>query len=376
MLSIIANSDELCTYCNNNAPYDFDDYLNLLQWTLNIKIDFENKDYTHFNYWNYLCGYKESAHLFYINGLINETLVYMIYIYHGFKHGLERNPLNLEQSDGESIMNLPDECAYIKAQNGVVNCIYGELYSKERLNKVLKFMYTDKKYPKNGNFIISTTDGINVHLYNPCNLEILCFAKHKNLNYKLIPDIYFIETNGYKTDIDNYTWEQKKDCVFWRGSSTGGIINRENYTEIPRIKLCYETLNNPLCDIKISGWCQCDDTLLLGNLKNSRINGNNVNFKEFYKYKYLINIDGNNCAWNSMFKKLKSNSVVLHVESPNVQWYYHKLQPWVHYIPINNSLCDIHEKIQWAVEHEYECKLIVKNANKLMSQITYTSPFL
>ena len=72
-----------------------------------------------------------------------------------------------------------------------------------------------------------------------------------------------------------------------------------------------------------------------------------------------------------MFKKLKSNSVVLHVESDQTQWYYDKLEPWVHYIPIKNDLSNLIDILCWCTSNDVKCNEIAQNSINLMKTIVY-----
>jgi hypothetical protein len=47
------------------------------------------------------------------------------------------------------------------------------------------------------------------------------------------------------------------------------------------------------------------------------------------------------------------------------KWY--DLIEWVHYVPIKNDFSDLNEKIEWCLQHEEECKEIVKNARIFVS---------
>lgn len=54
-------------------------------------------------------------------------------------------------------------------------------------------------------------------------------------------------------------------------------------------------------------------------------------------YKYLLWVPGN-CASLRMAAQLLSDAAVLKLDSPEIEWYYPLLQPWVHYIPVR---CDL-----------------------------------
>ena len=77
------------------------------------------------------------------------------------------------------------------------------------------------------------------------------------------------------------------------------------------------------------------------------------------------------CTWISCFGKLYSKSCLLKVESQNEQWYYHKLIPWKHYVPISADLENLEERIRWCQEHVQLCKDIGEASHDLMKSISY-----
>ncbi|DBA91833.1 TPA: hypothetical protein ACH3X1_015970 [Trebouxia sp. C0004] len=95
--------------------------------------------------------------------------------------------------------------------------------------------------------------------------------------------------------------------------------------------------------------------------------------KQVQRFKYIINVDGH-CAALRMRELLASDSVVLWVESNEVEWYYSLLQPFVHYIPVryfphmDDPLSDIVTKIEWANANPAEMALIIQNAHEFALQ--------
>jgi hypothetical protein len=82
-----------------------------------------------------------------------------------------------------------------------------------------------------------------------------------------------------------------------------------------------------------------------------------VRQSEFARYRYLVDIDGNTNSWGFL-AKLLMGSCILKVESPFRQWYYDRLRPWEHYIPIRGDLSDLEERVQWCREHDEEARQI------------------
>ena len=65
------------------------------------------------------------------------------------------------------------------------------------------------------------------------------------------------------------------------------------------------------------------------------------------------------------------NSVVLKTDSPFMQWYFDKLKPWIHYVPLSRDLSDLMEKIDWINAHDSECERISHEATSLIKSLTF-----
>jgi hypothetical protein len=104
----------------------------------------------------------------------------------------------------------------------------------------------------------------------------------------------------------------------------------------------------------------------------------NIPMEDFQKYRGIIDMDGN--SWSSRFGRLLCyNSVVLKVEPSWVDYFYYKdgwdrdepkLQPWVHYIPVQADLSDLLEMATFVADPANDDFLIqmVHNANTWCSQ--------
>ena len=252
---------------------------------------------------------------------------------------------------------LPPECVVLSAENSNLNSML-----QSRLKYIKQYCHSKNI---DTNVVVCLGDSVQ-DIDGPWKHHLYGFSKHILCNAKLLPDPYFIESRGYTRCIDPMAWESKKDIAYWRGASTGKCFDLHTWHSVPRIQLCM--LSNNVLDAKITNLVQCD-TSTKKLLQQSNLYTKHVDFKVFYNYKYQINIDGNSCAWNSLFKKLLSNSVVLWVKSDNIQWYYHLLVEWTHYIPVKTDFSDLYEKIQWAQNNQDKCKQIVQNAQSIMKNV-------
>ncbi len=82
-------------------------------------------------------------------------------------------------------------------------------------------------------------------------------------------------------------------------------------------------------------------------------------------FKYVVNVAGH-CASGRLKMQLASDAAVMWVQSPDREWYYSFLVPFVHYIPITLRLdgsIDLHEQVIWAERNPELVGKIVQNAN-------------
>ncbi|WP_108468411.1 glycosyl transferase family 90 [Polynucleobacter difficilis] len=195
----------------------------------------------------------------------------------------------------------------------------------------------------------------------------------------LIPDTDFLETKGYlKTrnqfDANPVAWEQRRPVAFWRGNTTG-IRSGDSWRTIPRIQLC-EICSDPevssLFDVGLSGLAQIPK-VEKNSLEASGLMRAYVPIILSNQYKYQIDIDGNSNAWAGLFQKLFSKSAVMKIASPHGfrQWYYDRLIPWEHFVPIESGMGDLVEKTQWLIANDHKAMLIGQKGAELASNLSY-----
>ena len=191
------------------------------------------------------------------------------------------------------------------------------------------------------------------------NHKVLAFGRHKNDPYTvMIPDTDFIKTRGYvdlkqEIDRDDIKWEDKENKIFWRGGCHGFGYSAYD----PVLKRCQRQI---LIDLSKENLDWLDAKASYSSPK-----------KEFLKYKYQLDVDGEVNAWSALWWKLYSNSVVFKVDSHYEQWYYKDLKEWEHYIPVKADLSDLEEKYRWALENDEKCKNIAQRGKEFISKMTY-----
>lgn len=190
---------------------------------------------------------------------------------------------------------------------------------------------------------------------------VLAFGRHKNDPTVIqIPDTDFIKSNGYvnlrkEIETTDTEWDKKINKIFWRGGLHG-----------PRIRAYDPLVHPPRKQRQVA----VDLSLRRPDLLDAQIS-HSTSKSEMMNYKYALDLDGEVNAWQGLFWKLLSNSVVFKVNSHWEQWYYPELKEWIHYIPVKGDLSDLEKQFKWALEHDEECHQIGINATKYMQALTY-----
>jgi hypothetical protein len=177
--------------------------------------------------------------------------------------------------------------------------------------------------------------------------------------------------NTYDHPVLDVKWEDKKEIAFWRGTSTG--CGNDIYSN-PRMKLAYlsnKWSQEKILDAQIVKWAyklkKSEKDSMFNRVNTKKLNslgidlGEKVPIEELYKYKYVINVDGNVAAYRLGFL-FSLNAVVFIVEGKYKLWFQDKLVENKHYISVKSDLSNLKEKIWWCKNNDDKCKEIAKNA--------------
>lgn len=205
----------------------------------------------------------------------------------------------------------------------------------------------------------------------------LAFCSNRASTY-LIPDDQFFGSEAYldtKTHFGQHPvpWAQRLPIAFWRGATTG---RREgaSWRTVPRVRLA-EIAASPdaagLIDAGISSISRLNEQEA-AELRDAGLMRGYVPYTDFNKYRYNIDIDGNTNAWSGMFRKLCAGSAILKVRSAAGwrQWYYDRLQPWVHFVPVEADMSDLIEKVRWLRSHDDAAAEIGRQGRELALSMT------
>ncbi|KAM3933085.1 protein O-glucosyltransferase 1 isoform 1-T1 [Leptodactylus fuscus] len=153
---------------------------------------------------------------------------------------------------------------------------------------------------------------------------------------------------------DDWPWEKKIPKGYFRGSRTSPerdpliLLSRED----PDLVDAEYTKNQ--------AWRSEKDTL-------GRAPAKEVPLVDHCAFKYLFNFRG--VAASFRLKHLfLCGSLVFHVGDEWQEFFYHRLEPWVHYIPVNQDLSDVRELLEFVKENDDEARRIAERGQQFIVQ--------
>ena len=196
----------------------------------------------------------------------------------------------------------------------------------------------------------------------------------------LVPDPLFVNSDGYaefRRASLSLPWARRRDTVLWRGTSTGaGQVTTETMAADdlrlrPRVRMCLMLRAVHGTDVKIRK-TEFVSAVDRQRLVRHGVVGSKIRQSDWGRYKFAVDIDGHSNAWSNFFVRLLLGCCVIKVQSEHGfrQWYYDRLKPWRHYVPVNADMTDLIEKIAWCRGHDAECAAIAANGQALARAMT------
>ena len=200
-------------------------------------------------------------------------------------------------------------------------------------------------------------------------------------DYFLVPDCIFVPTRGYQYAREHFRkrntrWADRKPLAFWRGTTTGIPERANDWTSLPRTKLCRlasHPAHTHLFDVGFSSVAQFDGRTVAEEIRNAGLMRGFVSWEEWDHYKYHIVIDGNSSPWSNLFQQLLTGSPILRIESSRglVQWFYDELIPWDNYVPVAPDMSDLVDKIKWLNRNDGVAEVIGRRGLELANRLSY-----
>jgi hypothetical protein len=215
------------------------------------------------------------------------------------------------------------------------------------------------------------------------DLSALAFCGNSP-SHVLLPDPDFISSRGYRElRSDGFRaclpkWSNRSDKLFWRGSLTGNSQKYPvpNWQQIQRAALCLRFRSESDFDVALTGdLFHAPSASQRQEIIDAGLLAPRVTYRDFAAHKALIDIDGNSCSWSGLMTKLLLGSTVVKIDSPHGfrQWYYDRLKPWKHFIPVDGDFRELSAVAEWIRNNPVEAEEIAREGFALADSITFES---
>ncbi|KAL7930755.1 glycosyltransferase family 90 protein [Trichoderma chlorosporum] len=190
----------------------------------------------------------------------------------------------------------------------------------------------------------------------------------------LLPSPAYIEGEFVYDDSKEIGWDEKRNNLYWAGSTTGGFATDANWANYQRqrfVKLAQNIekreyyylrktgnimqrvassfLNGRLFDVAFTRIFQCDRKYCRDQKRFFRVGGWADKDKAL-KSRLVFDLDGNGIS-GRYYKLLASKSAPMK-QTLLREWHDDRLVPWVHYIPVSQSLDELPELVFYLTSTE------------------------
>lgn len=159
--------------------------------------------------------------------------------------------------------------------------------------------------------------------------------------------------------LDTTSWENKINKIIWRGAYTGRVGEASQWKDktlrFGLVQRYFDQYNIGFNKLGRQGTLEC----------KPYVRGF-VSQTDQMKRKYILSLEGNDVATNLKWV-LASNSVPIMPKPMHETWLLEsQLVPYVHYIPLSDSLDDLDEVYEWCLNNDDHCKQIAENGKRYM----------
>lgn len=173
---------------------------------------------------------------------------------------------------------------------------------------------------------------------------------------------------------DRRAYDSKLPVAVWRGVSTSECWSSRSEAAAQRpacarrnLAIRWTWANSTKVDVGLSNVVQVSNhsavelrTLLKEPMK----------VKKMLRYKYLISVEGNDVATNLKWA-LASTSVVFMPRPTRESFILEsRLEPWVHYVPLDYNMHDLEAKVDYCENNNAHCRQISQTATEYMQAFT------
>ena len=169
-------------------------------------------------------------------------------------------------------------------------------------------------------------------------------------------------------------WEEKINMAVFRGQLTGalGVHNKrlsaeENCARMKRCRLVYNHANSTLIHAKLTSTRKRMPDVLNG----VDLLGSSVTIRSLLRFKGIIMLEGNDVASGLKWALLSQSVVLMPIPKHTSYAMEELLEPWIHYVPLNENATDVEEKMAWILENDERARLIAHRGSLWMQDLVF-----
>jgi hypothetical protein len=247
-------------------------------------------------------------------------------------------------------------------EDALKNFIFGGPNSNPAIGNSKKVQTEDisRQFPDN------ITDYLGLYHFGDIRTEIPypTITKSRPFNRKKQSNniLTYIEINRHwenvKLQMNNQIdipWNNKKNKMIWRG----GLTNTFSKTN-PRLTLVKQFIDHDKIDVGLT-------QIFWSDYFSEKYIKPRMIIEEMLSYKYIISLEGNDVASNLKWIMYSKSLVIMPIPTRESWFLESCLIPWVHFIPISETMGDLEEKLEWCISNDNKCQQIVENANLYVS---------
>jgi hypothetical protein len=200
--------------------------------------------------------------------------------------------------------------------------------------------------------------------HNQPSLEPVVWKLSTPRHFGMLQDVYRLDT----------PWELKKDMAIFRGQLTGSVDGydrhktpEQNCLTLRRCRLVYRHAGSALVDALLTS----TRDRIPDSINNVTLVSRKVSLDYLLRYKGIVMLEGNDVA-SGLKWALLSQSVVLMPVPRHTSWAMEELlEPWVHYVPLNDDASDVEQKMRWVVDHDDLARRIAQRGSLWMQDLVF-----
>ena len=199
-----------------------------------------------------------------------------------------------------------------------------------------------------------------------------------------LPDPYYFANHGFArwrqlAETSSLTWAERSDDIVWRGATTGmGSSDPKLAADHPH--LATDRLRLTLALRGLAGTDVRFSKVVVPSMSERYLGRYGLVAaplpeESWAGRKFAFDVDGNTNTWSNLIIRLHLGCCVLKVAGSlgYRQWYYDRLKPWEHYVPVSSDLSDLLERIEWVRGNDGEAAEIARRGQALARSLSWES---